>query len=77
VLATGFVLGGLLHELLRHVLPEGPAKEIFTLSGTATLGPVYVDLLVVSITLGPLGIDASVMAVLGVVVAYFIARSLF
>ena len=77
VLATGFVLGGLLHELLLHVLPDGPAKDIFTLSGTATLGPVHMDLLVVSITLGPIGIDASVMAALGVVVAYFIARSLF
>jgi len=77
VLATGFVFGGLLHELLLHLLPEGPAKEIFTLSGTATLGPLHLDLLVVSITLGPIGIDASVMAALGVVIAYFIARSLF
>jgi hypothetical protein len=30
-----------------------------------------------SITLGPVGLDVSLLAVLGVVVAYLVARSLF
>ena len=59
VLATGFVLGGFVHSLLRRFLPQGPAKEIFTWSVTPTLGPVHMDLLVVSITLGPIGLDVS------------------
>ena len=77
VLATGFVLGGLLNALLRRFLPQGPAKEVFTFSLTTTVGPVHLDLLVVSLTLGPIGIDVSVMAILGVAIAYFVARSLF
>lgn len=77
VLATGFVLGGLLHALLRRYLPQGAAKEFFTTAVTPTLGPVHVDLLVVSLTLGPLGLDVSLLAVVGVAVAYFVARSLF
>ena len=77
VLATGFVLGGLLNALLRWKLPQGPAKEIFTWAVTPTLGPVHLDLLVVSITLGPIGLDVSLLAVLGVAIAYYVARSIF
>jgi hypothetical protein len=77
VLASGFVLGGLLAWLLRHFLPQGPAKEIFTSAVTPTFGPVHIDLLVVSITLGPIGLDVSLLAVLGVAIAYYVARSIF
>ncbi len=41
------------------------------------LGPVHLDLLVVSITLGPIGFDVSLLAVVGVAIAYFVARSIF
>src|SRR5437879_10292522 len=61
-LAGGFVLGGLLHALLRRFLPQGAAKEFFTTAVTPTFGPVHLDLLVVSITLGPIGLDVSVLA---------------
>jgi hypothetical protein len=77
VLGSGFVLGGFLHVLLRRFLPQGAAKEFFTTAVTPTFGPVHVDLLVVSITLGPIGLEVSLLSVLGVVVAYFVARSLF
>jgi hypothetical protein len=76
-LAGGFVLGGFLHALLRRFLPEGAAKEFFTTAVTPTVGPVHVDLLIVSITLGPIGFDVSVLAVVCVVIAYLVARSLF
>jgi len=77
VLAVGFVLGGLVHALLRRFLPQGPAKELFTWSVTPTIGPIHMDLLVMSVTLGPIGLDVSLLAVVGVVIAYLIARSLF
>ena len=77
VLAAGFVLGGLLHALLRRFLPQGAAKEFFTTAVTPTFGPVHVDLLVVSVTLGPIGVDVSLLALVGVAAAYLVARSLF
>jgi hypothetical protein len=77
VLATGFVLGGFLQALLRRFLPQGAAKEFFTTAVTPTFGPIHLDLLVVSITLGPIGLEVSLLSVLGVVIAYLIARSLF
>jgi hypothetical protein len=36
-----------------------------------------VDLLVVSITLGPIGFDVSLLALVGVAIAYYVARSIF
>jgi hypothetical protein len=50
---------------------------VFTWSVNPTLGPVSVDLLVVNFTLGPIGFDVSALSVIGVVIAYLIARSLF
>jgi hypothetical protein len=36
-----------------------------------------VDLLVVSVTLGPIGVDVSLLALVGVAIAYYVARSIF
>jgi hypothetical protein len=77
VLSAGFVLGGFLHELLKRILPAGAPKEVLTFAVTPELGPVSLNLLVVSFTLGPIAITVSVMAVIGVILAYLLAKSLF
>lgn len=77
VLAAGFLAGGFLSALLGKLLPDSAAKAVFTSAYTATLGPVSLDLLVVSLTVGPLGLNVTLLSLLGVVVAYLIARSLF
>lgn len=77
VLVVGFVLGGFLAALLERFLPESAARSFFTFAVTPTLGPVSVNLLVVSFTLGPLGMHVTLLSLLGVAVAYYAARSLF
>jgi hypothetical protein len=77
LLSAGFVLGGFLHALLRRFLPEGAPKEVLTFAVTPTVGPFSLDLLVVSFTIGPVAVTVSVMAVVGVILAYLLARSLF
>jgi hypothetical protein len=77
VLLTGFLLGGFLNAFLRHVLPESPTKAFFTYAVQAGFGPVPINLLVVHFTLGPVGVDISLLSVLGVALAYLVARSLF
>jgi hypothetical protein len=77
VLTAGFILGGFLHAFLRRVLPEGPPKEVLTFSVRPEFGPFSVDLLLVSFTIGPIAITISLWAVVGVVLAYLLARSLF
>lgn len=77
VLATGFALGGFLSALLERFLPRGAPREVLTFSVTPTLGPVSLNLLVVSMTVGPIGLHVSVLSVVGVVLAYLLARSLF
>jgi hypothetical protein len=77
VLATGFALGGFLSAFLERVLPKGAPREVLTFSVTPTFGPVSLDLLVVSMTVGPIGLHVSLLSVVGVVLAYLLARSLF
>lgn len=77
VLAGGFVLGGFISALLRRFLPAGPAKEFFTWTVTPSIGPVHLDLIIFSLTLGPVAVQVSLLALVGIVLAYLLARSLF
>ncbi len=77
VLVTGFALGGFLTELLRRFLPESPTRDFFTFAVQPSIGPAAIDLLVVDLTLGPVSLDVSILSVVGVVLAYLLARSLF
>ena len=77
VLAIGFVLGGFLSALLDRFLPQGPAKEFFTWTVNPSVGPFHVNLLVLNLTLGPIGVQVSLLALVGVILAYLVARSLF
>lgn len=77
VLASGFLLGGFLAALLRQVLPDSPAKTVFTSAVRGEVGPATINLLVIHFTLGPAGVDITLLSLVGVVVAYFVAKSLF
>jgi hypothetical protein len=77
VLIAGFITGGFLTAFLRQWLPDGPPKAFFTSTWTPTFGPVSADLLVLNFTLGPIGLHVSLLSLVGVLVAYLIARSLF
>ncbi|MEO7985262.1 MAG: DUF4321 domain-containing protein [Gemmatimonadales bacterium] len=77
VLVAGFLAGGFLSAFLKRWLPESAAKEFFTTTASSIFGPVSMDLLVVNFTLGPLGVHISLLSLIGVLLAYIIARSLF
>ncbi len=64
-------------RLSGRALPDSAARTFFTSTWTATFGPVSADLLVVSFTLGPIGLHVSLLSLIGVLLAYLIARSLF
>jgi len=77
VLVVGFLIGGYLNAFLTAVLPESPTKALFTYAVKAGIGPVPVNLLVIHFTIGPMGIELSLLSLLGVVLAYLVAKSLF
>lgn len=77
VLVAGFIVGGFLTALLRRWLPESAARDFFTTTATPVFGPISADLLVVNFTLGPIGLHVSLLSLVGVLLAYLIARSLF
>jgi hypothetical protein len=77
VLASGFITGGLLTQVGRRFLPPGAAKEFFTTGVSPALGPLPIDLVILKFSLGPVALDVSLLSLLGVLLAYLIARSLF
>ena len=77
VLAIGFVVGGVLTQVARRFLPPGAVKEVLTTGLTPSFGPLTIDLLILKFSLGPVLIDVSLLSLVGVLVAYLIARSLF
>jgi len=77
VLTAGFLVGGVLTQVVRRFLPPSAVKEFFTTGGTSSIGPLQVDLLIVKFAIGPLAFDVSLLSLIGVLLAYLVARSLF
>jgi uncharacterized protein DUF4321 len=77
VLCVGFVVGGFLTAVARRWLPTGAVKEFLTTGVTFSVGPLPLDLVILKLALGPIALDVSLLALVGVLVAYLIARSLF
>ena len=77
VLGVGFVLGGFLSALLERFLPPGPAKEFFTWTVSPSIGPFSLNLVIFSLTLGPVSLQVSLLALVGVLLAFLFARTLF
>jgi len=77
VLSAGFVVGGVMTQVARRFLPSGAVKEFLTTGLQPSVGPVTIDLLILKFSLGPVVLDVSLLSLVGVLVAYLIARSLF
>ena len=77
VLASGFIVGGVLTQVARRFLPPGAVKEFLTTGATPSVGPLSLDLVILKFAIGPVALDVSLLSLVGVLVAYLIARSLF
>ena len=77
VLAIGFVVGGFLTEFCRRFLPAGAVKEFLTTGVTPSMGPLPIDLVIIKFAVGPVAMDVSLLSLVGVLIAYLIARTLF
>ena len=76
VIASGFVLGALLTELMAITLPPSAARQFFITTVAASIGPLTVDLNVIALTIGPLILRANFLSVVGVLLVAWFARSL-
>ena len=77
VLAAGFIIGGFMTHFARRFMPMGAAKEFLTTGVTPSVGPLQVDLVILKFAVGPIAFDVSLLSLVGVLIAYLIARSLF
>lgn len=58
-------------------MPAGAVKEFLTYGVTPSLGPLKVDLVILSFIIGPIVVDVAFLSLVGILIAYLIARSLF
>jgi hypothetical protein len=77
VLTIGFIIGGFMTSFARRFLPAGAVKEFLTTGVTPSVGPLSVDLIIIRFAIGPIAMDVALLSLLGVLVAYLVARSLF
>ena len=77
VLTAGFIVGGFLTQFARRFLPPSAVKDVFTTGVTPQLGQLQIDLVILKFGLGPIALDVSLLSLVGVLIAYLIARSLF
>lgn len=76
VLAIGFVVGSVMQQAARILFPPGAAKQFLTAGVTPSFGPAPFDLGLIKFSFG-IALDVSLLSLVGVLVAYLIARSLF
>ncbi len=74
ILVLGFLLGAILTKLSLWFLPEGPFREFFTTTVSASVGPLSMDLLVIAFTLGPIVLNVNLFSVAGVALILYLAR---
>ncbi len=77
VLSAGFIVGGFMTHFARRFLPVGAVKEFLTTGVTPGFGALNIDLIILNFTVGPVAFDVSLLSLVGVLIAYLIARSLF
>ena len=66
ILAIGFIVGGFMTQFARKFLPVGAVKEFLTTGVTFTAGPLPLDLIILKFALGPIALDVSLLALVGV-----------
>jgi hypothetical protein len=76
VLGIGFIVGAVFQQAARILFPAGAAKQFLTAGITPSFGPLQIDLGLIKFSFG-FAIDVSLLSLVGVLVAYLIARSLF
>ena len=75
-LAIGFIVGGTMTQIARRFLPPGAVKEFFTTGVQPSFGLNPIDLVILKFSFAVV-LDVSLLSLLGVLIAYLIARSLF
>ncbi len=76
ILGIGFIVGAVFQQAARILFPPGAAKQFLTAGITPSFGPLPIDLGLIKFSFG-FAIDVSLLSLVGVLVAYLIARSLF
>lgn len=71
---VGLFLGALFTRIAIRYLPDSAGRDFLTTSVSASLGPLGVDLVAVSLVVGPLVVSLNVLSLFGIVIVALIMR---
>ena len=74
VLILGAMIGSLVGEILKLGLPTGVVKEVLLRSIELAFGPVAIDLLMFSTTIG-VTLKINLISLVGLVTAYYLLKN--
>ena len=74
-LVFGLFLGGLFTKLAEVFLPQSATRAFLTTSVSLSVGPFFLDLVSVSVTLGPVSVALNVISLMGILIAAVAVRS--
>jgi len=73
IVVVGALIGSVLGEILGLILPAGVVKDFFLKSATASVGPVTLDIILITLTLG-FSFKLNITGVIGVLIAAYALR---
>ena len=74
VLILGTMIGSLVGEIIKLGLPEGVVKEVLLRSIDLAFGPVAIDLLMFSTTIG-ITLKINLIGIAGLITAYYLLKN--
>ncbi len=72
---AGLVVGGVFTQLAEIFLPLSAARTFLTTSASMSVGPLYIDMVAVSFTLGPISVAVNMLTLVGIAVVALVVRA--
>ena len=73
IVVLGALIGTALGEIIALLVPPGVVKEFFIKSATANVGPVTLDIILITLTLG-FSFKLNITGIIGILIAAYALR---
>lgn len=73
-LVIGLFLGALFTKVAVSYLPDSATREFLTMTASASIGPLGIDLVAIAFVIGPLVLNVNALSVVGILIVALVMR---
>ena len=73
IVIIGALIGTVLGEVIGYLIPAGVVKDFFLKSASASFGPVTIDILIMTLTIG-FSLKLNITGIIGILIAAYALR---